>query len=53
MGEIFNTPLVYFKLEWPLPGWASIADFLIADIEEKEKNRVGKGGKNSPILPGP
>jgi hypothetical protein len=31
----------------------SLADFLIAEIAEKEKKGVGMGGKNSPIIPGP
>ena len=38
------------KIELPIPGRASIADFLIAEIEEKG---VGMGGKNSPLMPGP
>jgi hypothetical protein len=41
------------KIELSIPGRASIADFLIAEIEEKEKKGVGMGGKNSPIIPGP
>lgn len=32
---------------------ASIADFLIAEIEKKKKKGVGMGGKNSPLMPGP
>ena len=40
-------------IELSIPGWASIADFLIAEIEEKEKKGVGMVGKSSPIIPGP
>ncbi len=39
--------------ELPIPGWASRADFLLAEIEEKEKKQVGLGGKHSPLIPGP
>jgi hypothetical protein len=41
------------KIELPIPGRASIADFLIAEIEEKEEKGVGMGGNSSPIMPGP
>ncbi len=40
-------------IELPIPGWASRADFLLAEIEEKEKKPVGMGGKNSSLIPGP
>jgi hypothetical protein len=40
-------------IELPISGWANIADFLIAEIEEKEKKGVGMGGKSSPLIPGP
>jgi len=33
-------PLCTSKIELPIPGWASMADFLMAEIEEKEKKRV-------------
>ncbi len=39
--------------ELPIPGWASRADFLLAEIEEKEEKQVGLGGKHSPLIPGP
>jgi hypothetical protein len=41
------------KIDLLIPGRASIADFLIAEIGEKEKKGVGIGGKNAPIIPGP
>jgi hypothetical protein len=31
----------------------SIADFLIAEIEEKEKKGVGMGSQHSLLIPGP
>jgi hypothetical protein len=37
----------------PIPVMGSIADFLIAEIEEKEEKGVGMGDKSSPIIPGP
>ncbi len=40
-------------IELPIPGWASLAGFLLAEIEEKENNLVRMGGKNSPIIHGP
>lgn len=40
-------------IELPIPGWTSRADFLLAEIEEKEKNQAGMGGKHSPLIPGP
>jgi hypothetical protein len=40
-------------IELPIPGRASIADFLIAEIEEKEKKGVGMVSKRSSIIPGP
>ncbi len=40
-------------IELPIPGWASRADFLLAEIEEKEKKPVGMGGKHSSLIPGP
>ncbi len=39
-------------IELSIPGWASRADFLLAEIEKKEKNQVGMGGKHSPLIPG-
>jgi hypothetical protein len=40
------------KIELP-PGWPSIADILIAEIEEKDKKGAGMGGKNSLLIPRP
>ena len=40
------------KIEVPIPGRAGIDDFLIAEIEEKEKKGVRMVSKNSPIIPG-
>ena len=40
------------KIKLPIPGWASIADFLIAENEEKAKKGVLMVSKNSPIIAG-
>ena len=40
-------------IELPIPGWASLVGFLLAEIEEKEKKRVGMVSKRSPIVAWP
>lgn len=41
------------KIELPIPVMGRIADFLIAEIEEKEKKGVGMGSQHSLRIPGP
>jgi hypothetical protein len=41
------------NIELPIPVMGSIADFLIAEIEEKEKKGVGMGSQHSLLIPGP
>ena len=48
MENIRCTPTIAL----PLPGQASIADFLTTEIEEKEKKGVGMGSQHSPLFSG-